>query len=149
MIVTFASSDLGREHTRLLARTISRLASWGYGVLCIDWDMLGSTLSDHFPSVLRADPRAGLTELIDSYRRGQRPAIEHYTHRPALGATATIDLIPAGSPGAAPLNTEWAALYRDGLGSFLEECCEKWRAAYDFVVINGGGGDDPSRGIYL
>ncbi len=150
MIITFYSHEGDVSHTPALVDSMSYLARWGYRVLCVDWALAGSDLN--FVDSCQPWPVArGLADLIVDFLAGTGPDIGDYVHAARLEGGGAVDVISAGSAGAAEFGPdEWAALYRDGAFSdFMEDCYQRWRRDYDVVVINGWPDDRCARGIYL
>lgn len=63
-IVTFYSYKGGVGRTFALANIGTLLSSWGYKVLCIDWDLEAPGLHLYFKSWIQQENRHGLTEMI-------------------------------------------------------------------------------------
>lgn len=145
MIVTFWSDD-DVVHTPVLVGTVSWLAQWGYATLCVDWDIVSGGLT----RALRQAPAPGVSNFVDSHRRGRPIKPDRYVRRIELAAGGSVDLWPAGATRPAFGHATWQQVYAgDGLGETLEQCCEVWRERYDLVLINTPHHNDGSRGITL
>ena len=62
-----------------------------------------------------------------------------------------LDFIPAGAGDDAYIRLvqelDWARLYERGFGDFLEDCRLRWKAMYDFVLIDSRTGITDMGGI--
>ncbi|GAA4531064.1 tyrosine-protein kinase family protein [Amycolatopsis samaneae] len=140
-VITFYSYKGGVGRSFALANIAVLLARWGNRVLCVDWDLEAPGLHDYFRPMLQADPTSGVADLVEDFVAGEcRPA----AHITRLAHTDTLDLITAGRPGADyrgwVQSVDWASLYDDGFGEYLEKCREKWTADYDYVLLDSRTG---------
>ena len=65
-VVTFYSYKGGVGRTLALANIGSLLASWGYKILCIDWDLEAPGLHLYFKNYIPSFTRPGLVDLLKS-----------------------------------------------------------------------------------
>ncbi|MBA2677623.1 MAG: AAA family ATPase [Ktedonobacteraceae bacterium] len=78
-IITFYSYKGGVGRTFALANIAALLSTWGYKVLCIDWDLEAPGLQFYFQSRLTTQDSPGLVEFIDDYVKGKQPSWRDYT----------------------------------------------------------------------
>ncbi|MEU5258895.1 CATRA system-associated protein [Amycolatopsis sp. NPDC021455] len=147
-IFTFYSYKGGVGRSFTLANVAVLLARWGHRVLCLDWDLEAPGLADYFRPGLPARPTGGVVDLVDDFRQG-RFAPEAHVQR--LTDAGVLDFVAAGreEPGYVGQMQEidWAGLYDDGFGEYLEQCREQWAARYDFVLIDSRTGISDIGGI--
>jgi len=170
-IVTFYSYKGGTGRTMALANVAWILASNGYQVLAVDWDLEAPGLHRYFHPFL-LDPELsdtpGVLDMVwDVATAAMDPAIpervdwyEPYADvlnyavslRWEFPAGGTLDLLPAGRQG--PLYStrvgafDWTNFYdRLGGGAFLEAVRKSMRAEYDYVLIDSRTGLSDTSGI--
>ncbi len=151
-VVTFYSYKGGVGRTFALANTAATLCRWGYRTLCIDWDLDAPGLSFYLREWQALTPRAGLVNLIDDYVNGRHPTPADYAVSIELpGARERLDFIPAGQGDDDYVrlvqDLDWAELYRRWLGEFLEVCRARWKADYDFVLVDSRTGITDIGGV--
>jgi MinD-like ATPase involved in chromosome partitioning or flagellar assembly len=147
-VVTFYSYKGGVGRSFALANIAVLLARWGYRVLCVDWDLEAPGLHHYFQPMLGVPIQRGVVDLVEDFRTGQlRPA--EYPIR--LLGDDTIALIPAGRPEhgyvAKLQGIDWAQLYDDGFGDYLELCRAQWTSDYDYVLLDSRTGASDIGGI--
>jgi len=153
-IVTFYSYKGGVGRTFALANTAAVLSRWGYRTLCVDWDLDAPGLGFYMRPWEPAPPEAGLVDLIADYAKGGKdPDFGDYVISVELpGSQTPVDFLPAGSGGDRYVRLvqelDWPGLYeRRDLGEFLERCRSRWKAAYDFVLVDSRTGITDIGGI--
>lgn len=176
-IITFYSYKGGTGRSMSLANVGWILATNGYRVLLIDWDLEAPGLHRWFGPLLD-DPELqharGVIDFFHQFMEGSRLEqlrreqhgkpddrwFEHYTDLAgfAVGidfefpAQGLLNLVPAGrqSPDYAMLVQmfDWGAFYKDlGGGIFLEAVKQKLREEYDFILIDSRTGISDTSGI--
>jgi MinD-like ATPase involved in chromosome partitioning or flagellar assembly len=174
-IITFYSYKGGTGRTMALANVAWLLASNGYRVLTVDWDLESPGLHRYFhPFLVDKDLRDshGVIDLVREYARAAtRPTegdsglldraeltrlarIQRYASSldfpfPGNGG---IDLVPAGRQGpeySARVSTfNWDDFYdRLGGATFLTRLRDDLRGHYDFVLIDSRTGLSDTAGI--
>jgi|GEM_PF-6933047 len=172
-ILTFYSYKGGVGRTAALANTAWILASNGYRVCAIDWDLEAPGLHRYFyPFLLDCELTStdGLIDfLVDYVNQAMTPVAEprqddwyrsyadlstyavpvDWEHFPSSGS---LDLVVAGRQGpsyAAKVNSfEWQTFYQHfGGGTFLDEVKRQLRDEYDFVLIDSRTGVSDTAGI--
>jgi len=142
-IVTFYSYKGGVGRSFALANVSVALATWGYRVLCIDWDLEAPGLGHYF-GVERSN--AGLVDLVSGQiESGATDQWRRYVQALMLEGGAQVDFIASGTGDAGYIarlqRLRWDELYeRHGLAQVLEAWREAWRAEYDFVLIDSRTG---------
>jgi cellulose biosynthesis protein BcsQ len=161
-IVTFYSYKGGTGRTMAMSNVAWVLASNGYRVLLIDWDLESPGLHRYLRPFL-SDPELTRTPgLIDFLCAGQDGAgsraksalLENYAVRlnwPFRGGGA-IDFIPAGRQDgnyAGRVNTfDWNRFHdRSGGDRLLDDMRRTFRARYDYVLIDSRAGVSDTAGI--
>ncbi|MDG4833529.1 FxSxx-COOH system tetratricopeptide repeat protein [Solwaraspora sp. WMMD1047] len=174
-IITFYSYKGGTGRTMALANVAWLLASNGYRVLTVDWDLESPGLHRYFhPFLVDKDLRDshGVIDLVREYARAAtRPTdgdsglldraeltrlarIQRYASSldfpfPGNGG---IDLVPAGRQGpeySARVSTfNWDDFYdRLGGAAFLTRLRDDLRGHYDFILIDSRTGLSDTAGI--
>ena len=170
-IVTFYSYKGGTGRSMALANVAWILASNGYQVLAVDWDLEAPGLHRYFHPFLLdpelADTPGVLDMVWDVATAAMDPAVPERAdwHQPYadvlnyavslrrkfLGG-GTLDLLPAGRQD--PLYStrvgafDWTNFYdRLGGGAFLEAVRTSMRAEYDYVLIDSRTGLSDTSGI--
>ncbi len=93
-VVTFYSYKGGVGRSFALANVGTALASWGYRVLCIDWDLDAPGLTHYFEV---ADPAPGLIELVSAAGNEKSPDWHSYLCPVKLPlGDVKLDFITAG-----------------------------------------------------
>jgi len=144
-LVTFYSYKGGVGRSFALANVAVVLSTWGYRVLCIDWDLEAPGLRHYF----KTQPHRGLVELVRSLRSVSAPAPtgmwrDYVTIvEPVPGQR--LDLILAGFQDGEYIgrmqDLRWDELYEQyGLAEALEAWRREWKEEYDFVLIDSRTG---------
>lgn len=171
-VVTFYSYKGGTGRTMALANVAWILASNGYRVLAIDWDLESPGLHRFFQPFL--DPRllastSGVVDMINRYEWesskpewdpahvGDYAAVRQHSfslkweHFPPGG---TLDFLSAGrqSPVYEGVlsNINWDDFYQDGDGDggrFFDALRADMKARYDFTLIDSRTGNSDIAGI--
>ena len=176
-IITFYSYKGGTGRSMALANVGWILATNGYRVLLIDWDLEAAGLHRWFGPLLD-DPELqharGVIDFFQQFTEGSRLEqlrreqngkpddrwFEHYTDLAGFAVgidfefpgEGLLNLVPAGrqSPDYAMLVQmfDWNAFYKDlGGGIFLEAVKQKLREEYDFILIDSRTGISDTSGI--
>lgn len=170
-IVTFYSYKGGTGRSMALANAAWILASNGYQVLAVDWDLEAPGLHRYFHPFL-LDPELtetpGVLDMVwDVATAAMDPAVPEredwyqpyadvlnyaVSLRRRFPARGTLDLLPAGRQS--PLYStrvsafDWTNFYdRLGGGAFLEAVRKSMRTEYDFVLIDSRTGLSDTSGI--
>ncbi len=152
-VFTFYSYKGGVGRTLALANIGALLSRWGYKVLCIDWDLEAPGLHFYFQKWIKQKRKHGLVELIQSHVDGKNPSWRrHVTQVNFPKAKQPLSLISAGHQDKTYVrrmqNLDWAKLYDEhDLGMFVEELREKWKKAFDFVLVDSRTGITDIGGI--
>lgn len=173
-IVTFYSYKGGAGRTMALANVGWILASGGYRVLVMDFDLEAPAIHRYLqPLLIDADLRStdGILELVQGYvREVLRPPSEDEPDdadwlrtwlRPTRHVTGTglrppsggrLDLMPAGRQerrySAAVTSFNWSRFYDVlGGGILLQSLRERLTAAYDYVLIDSRTGATDTTAI--
>lgn len=174
-IITFYSFKGGAGRSMALANTAWMLASNGFRVLTIDWDLEAPGLPRFFQPFLDDHLLAssdGVIELFaaqverSSVAGRAVPSIDQYltpSERPDLSkyviplqwkfsSGGRIDLLIAGKPGPAyaryVTQFDWRKLYeRCGGRDFVEDLKVHLRATYDYVLVDSRTGINDTAGI--
>ncbi len=152
-IVTFYSYKGGVGRTFALANIAALLSSWGYKVLCIDWDLEAPGLQFYFQSRLAQQNPPGLVDFITDYVEGKKPSWRDYTISVSFGKTGSpLLFMQAGLQDdlyAQRLQSlNWETLYSEhNLGNFIEQVRNEWKNAFDFVFIDSRTGITDIGGI--
>jgi MinD-like ATPase involved in chromosome partitioning or flagellar assembly len=140
-VFTFYSYKGGVGRSFTLANIAVLLARWGNRVLCLDWDLEAPGLADYFRPKLPSTPTGGVVDLVEDFRAGRFDPSAHVVRLSGLGA---LDFLAAGpdEPGyvGRVQEIDWAGLYDDDFGEYLERCRDYWTAHYDFVLIDSRTG---------
>jgi cellulose biosynthesis protein BcsQ len=148
-VLTFYSYKGGVGRTLALANAGALLSSWGYRVLCIDWDLEAPGLHLYFERWIEGDRSPGLVELAADPSADWR---SHVTTVRFPEAPEPLDLIPAGRFDETYVKRmqtlNWEELYRDeALGERLEKLRSEWKEEYDFILIDSRTGVTDIGGI--
>ena len=158
-VVTFYSYKGGVGRSMALANCGVLLASWGFKVLLVDWDLEAPGLNFYFAQDKCA--HTGSLGLIDLLLR---PAARMSKWTKAVSTfdvelqnpgraqqTASIDIIYSAQGGrtANQLRTlDWSMLFtKQRLAERLEQMRHEWRQAYDFVLLDSRTGITDVGGI--
>lgn len=142
MLVTFYSYKGGVGRTFTLANVGVALASWGYRILCIDWDLDAPGL-DYYFRVDKSQP--GLVELVTAFGHDKNPDWHDYVSPVTVGDGISLDLMCAGQRNESFIDhvqeLDWVELYeKKQLAESLEEWRLEWKKSYDFVLIDSRTG---------
>ncbi|HEY3754141.1 MAG TPA: CATRA system-associated protein [Pseudonocardiaceae bacterium] len=147
-VVTFYSYKGGVGRSFTLVNVAVLLARWGYRVLCVDWDLEAPGLHDYFRPMMNASPVSGVVDLVDDFLADKPYRADHTTRLTGVGS---LDLIAAGRSDVEYVGRvqgiNWASLYEQGFGAYLELCREQWTADYDFVLLDSRTGVSDIGGI--
>jgi len=171
-IVTFYSYKGGVGRTATLANAAWVLASSGFRVCMIDWDLEAPGLHRYFyPFLLDRELTStdGLIDfLIDYLNQAMTPSVEDRPdpwYRPYADLSTyavpvdwdfpgagRLDLVVAGRQAptyAAKVNSfEWHTFYqRFGGGAFIDEVKRQLRKEYDFILVDSRTGVSDTAGI--
>lgn len=144
-IYTFYSYKGGVGRTMALANVAWLLASWGYKVLCIDWDLEAPGLPRYFPEAGQSQD-GGLVSFIEGVARvGDADWRPHVQVMQMRGVAERLHLLPAGAVDAAYATRvqelDWKRLYKENdFGTVVEMLRREWKSAYDFVLIDSRTG---------
>jgi MinD-like ATPase involved in chromosome partitioning or flagellar assembly len=153
-VCTFYSYKGGVGRTFALANVAVLLATWGYRVLCIDWDLEAPGLHVFFEPLLAPDTLGdGVVELVERSRA--EPDVDWTSAVapvPVPSAAGRLDLMPAGRFDDSYVDRlqqlDWAELYEeDALGASLERARAQWVQTYDAVLIDSRTGITDVGGI--
>jgi cellulose biosynthesis protein BcsQ len=148
-ILTFYSYKGGVGRTLALANVGALLSTWGYRVLCLDWDLEAPGLHLYFERWIHDSGSPGLVELIAEPDADWRQHLMEVTLPEAPGP---LHLLPAGRFDDTYVrrmqDIDWALLYQEHeLGARLESLREEWKKEYDFVLIDSRTGVTDIGGI--
>lgn len=151
-IITFYSYKGGVGRSFALVNTATILASWGFDVLCVDWDLEAPGLDAYFEPYLAGPPGRGLAEAFTAFAAGEPVDPGEFVTPVALPRVrGRVDLLPAGHPDdlvRLVQRLDWAAMYRDGdLGAALEQWRARWTSDYHFVLIDSRTGITDIGGV--
>lgn len=174
-VITFYSYKGGTGRSMVLANVAWILASQGYRVLTIDWDLEAPGLHRYFyPFLLDKDLTStdGLIDFVSNFavealtpsKSGKEPSRDWYLQHADLHKYATtlrnwefpghgrLDFISAGRQGpvySTRVNSfDWQAFYnRLGGGVLLDAARERMREKYDYVLIDSRTGVSDTSGI--
>lgn len=152
-IITFYSYKGGVGRTFALANIAALLSTWGYRVLCIDWDLEAPGLQFYFQSRLATQNSPGLVEFISDYVEGKQPSWRNYTASVSFNAMGSpLLFMQAGIHDESYVqrlqSLDWETLYSEhGLGDFLEQIRNEWKEAFDFIFIDSRTGITDIGGI--
>jgi WD40 repeat protein/MinD-like ATPase involved in chromosome partitioning or flagellar assembly len=170
-IVTFYSYKGGTGRTMTVANLAWILASNGYRVLAVDWDLESPGLHRYFhPFLLDKQLRSssGVIEMIRDFAAAtlepSRGDDEHWFDERAqvlnyatslewqFAGGGGIDLLPAGRQDrsyARSVSTfDWPSFYeRLGGGAFIDALGRNMRQQYDYVLIDSRTGVSDTAGI--
>lgn len=152
-IITFYSYKGGVGRTFALANIGALLSTWGYKVLCIDWDLEAPGLQFYFQSRMKEQDRPGLVEFIQAHADGKQPQWQNYVTDIQFENTKTpLLLMKAGRQDATYVQRmqalNWDTLYaQHDLGNFLETMRDDWKRSLDFVLIDSRTGITDIGGI--
>lgn len=140
-VVTFYSYKGGVGRSFALANTAVLLARWGHRVLCLDWDLEAPGLRDYFRPMTGAAPTGGVVDLVEDFRADRVRPTAHTTR---LTGAGTLDFIAAGRDDPDLVRKvqeiDWAELYEQGFGDYLEKCRAQWTTDYDYVLLDSRTG---------
>lgn len=152
-IFTFYSYKGGVGRTFALANIGALLSTWGYKVLCIDWDLEAPGLQFYFQPWMKELDRPGLVEFMQDYADGKQPQWRNYITDIHFDNTKTpLLLMKAGQQNATYVQRmqalNWDTLYtKHDLGNFLEEIRDDWKQSLDFILIDSRTGITDIGGI--
>ncbi|WP_371408741.1 FxSxx-COOH system tetratricopeptide repeat protein [Micromonospora zamorensis] len=170
-IITFYSYKGGTGRSMALANVAWILASNGYRVLAVDWDLEAPGLHRYFHPFLpdrELSSTPGLMDMLWSYsiammetsrgedeqwREGCADVLDRAVSlRWAFPRGGFVDLLPAGqqdrSYATRVMSFDWENFY-DRLhgGSFIEEMKRSMRRHYDYVLVDSRTGLNDTSGI--
>ncbi|HYU71171.1 MAG TPA: TIR domain-containing protein [Ktedonobacteraceae bacterium] len=152
-IITFYSYKGGVGRTFALANIAALLSTWGYKILCIDWDLEAPGLHFYFQSRMKEQNPSGLVEFIRAYVNEKRPSWKDYTTSVSFDeADSSLLFMQAGHRDASYAqrlqSLNWETLYAEhNLGNFLEQIRNEWKESLDFIFIDSRTGITDIGGI--
>src|SRR5262249_55611764 len=164
-VITFYSYKGGAGRTMALANVAWILASSGYRVLAVDWDLESPGLHRFFHPLL-ADPQLHTSDAVIDLIRESAAAVSDFetasvqpdVRRYAVSLdwrfanSGELDLLPAGRQGPAYSGTvstfDWPSFYdRLGGAAFLADLRKNMSEHYDYTLIDSRTGLSDSAGI--
>lgn len=171
LVITFYSFKGGTGRSMSLANVAWILASNGYRVLTVDWDLESPGLHRYFhpflvDKTLKSSP--GVLEMVREFATATLEPGDHedddWVHGRArilnyaasldwpFPLKGSIDFVPAGrqtpSYSRAVSTFEWVNFYdRLGGGAFLDALREDMRREYDYILIDSRTGLSDTAGI--
>jgi tetratricopeptide (TPR) repeat protein len=162
-VVTFYSYKGGTGRTMALANTAWILASNGYKVLVVDWDLEAPGLYKFYRPFLDRAKIAhtpGVLDIVNDYalavsRKEDRAADWHVEYAqltkhaislswPDFPAGGTLDFVSAGRQNrdysAAATSIDWDTFYDRGGGQFFDEMRKSMKREYDYTLIDSRTG---------
>lgn len=140
-----------------LASVGAQLARWGYRVLAVDMDLEAPGLDRFFaPWLEQAVVGGGMLELIRGFGRPDARPWRSYVQTVRLPKSegklpAALDFLGAGYQDdryeSRVQQLNWDALYREGIGRFLETLRAEWITTYDLVLIDSRTGVSDTGGV--
>jgi cellulose biosynthesis protein BcsQ len=152
-IITFYFYKGGVGRTFALANIGALLSTWGYKVLCIDWDLEAPGLQFFFQPWMKEQERPGLVEFIQAHADGKQPQWQDYVTTIQFDNTKVpLFLMKAGQQNDSYVQRmqalNWDTLYtQHDLGNFLEQTRDSWKQALDFILIDSRTGITDIGGI--
>jgi hypothetical protein len=152
-VVTFYSYKGGVGRTLALANVAALLATWGYRVLCVDWDLEAPGLHMYFQKALGNFAHDGLVEWVQAYAQGERPDWRRFVREFHLRKTdLPVTLMSAGRQddkyAERMMSLNWQDLYQSNeLGRFIEDARAEWVESFDFILIDSRTGLTDIGGI--
>ncbi|GAA3045897.1 KGGVGR-motif variant AAA ATPase [Actinokineospora globicatena] len=143
-VFTFYSFKGGVGRSFAMSNIAVLLARWGFRVLAVDWDLEAPGLRHYFDSKIHHPLESGVVDLVDDFRAGL--LVDR-----AIRLDDGLDFIPAGRDGDEYYSQvqaiDWARLYDDGFGEYLEQCRRQWTSQYHFVLLDSRTGISDVGGI--
>lgn len=136
-----------------LANAGALIASWGYKVLCVDWDLEAPGLHIYFRGLMDQKNADGLLDLVEAFRSAGSVDWRRYLTDVRLpNGVRNLDLITAGRRDDSYVRrvqeVDWQALYdKHRFGNFLETMRGEWIDAYDFILVDSRTGITDIGGI--
>ncbi len=152
-VVTFYSFKGGVGRSFLLANVATALTSWGYRVLCVDWDLEAPGLHRYFQPWVKGKPKPGLIDLILALNARKKLSWRKYVTRIKLPRIKQpISFIPAGFSAEDYVgkvqNLDWGKMYKKAnLGWHLEKLRNDWMKTFDYILIDSRTGITDIGGI--
>jgi cellulose biosynthesis protein BcsQ len=151
-IITFYSYKGGVGRTFALANIAALLSTWGYKILCIDWDLEAPGLQFYFQSRMKERNPPGLVEFIQAHVEGKQPSWQDYTTSVSFDDAASLLFMQAGHRDESYVQRlqglNWETLYTEhNLGNFLELVRNEWKESLDFILIDSRTGITDIGGI--
>lgn len=164
VVATFYSYKGGVGRTFALANVAALLGSWGFQVLCIDWDIEAPGLPHYFrenagvngelqPNTQEPYQVAGggLVGLLSRFHSHPEESLDWRNAIQAAQRAKNVSILPAGTMSdgyaAAVAALDWKEMYARGLGSALEVSISEMREQFDFVLIDGRTGLSDFAGV--
>lgn len=153
-VVTFYSYKGGVGRSMAVANIAVLLAQQGRRILIVDWDLEAPGLERYLQS-FGADPvdGDGLLPFLESAKAGQEPDFEQYTWTVRVPDSEPIKFLASGreSDPAGYVSRlhdfDWGSFFESGGGDFLERLRDRWKATFDFVLIDSRTGLSDSGGV--
>ncbi len=158
-IVTFYSYKGGVGRSMALCNCAALLASWGFRVLCVDWDLEAPGLRNY---LLNQKSKIGKLALLDlilrpaSIKRQWRQAVSNTTISVMASDKRKIEVefdlilstVNPESIGDQLRKLNWDDLFlRKNLAQHLEDLRAQWKKHYDFVLLDSRTGISDVGGI--
>lgn len=159
-VITFYSYKGGVGRSMAMANIGVLMASWGYKILLIDWDLEAPGMENYFChhlNVSEVQQKKGLIDLLHLKAQCDEILVEEipwkeYITTISPGNNTSIDLLTAGKRDDNYFNKvrqfDYTGFYNesDG-GQYLENLREHWLDQYDFILIDSRTGLTDSSGI--
>src|SRR6266446_6123687 len=148
LVCTFYSYKGGVGRSMALASVAAVIASEGYRVLVVDWDLEAPGLEVYFQNASKVvgEPAKtpGVVDLLTAHAKGDpiswRECLLH-----AKFFDQSLDIISAGRKSddyrRQLRQLDWDTLFREHrIGNYVNDLREEWRSKYDFVLIDSRTG---------
>lgn len=161
-IITFYSYKGGTGRTMALANVSYLLASWGYRVLMVDWDLEAPGLEYFFSDFVNIDKVASnpgvidiLTQIQEEKGKSQFPSSQwkkYITQISLPNTNSRLFLLTAGKRDKNYFqrirDLDIKSLYLEADGGFaIEKLRNQWKVSFDFVLIDSRTGITDTGGI--
>jgi cellulose biosynthesis protein BcsQ len=156
VVYTFYSFKGGVGRSMALANIACLLSRWGKRVLVVDWDLEAPGLDRYFFPYIADGSRAthpGVLDILLSYKEGSPVSWEECLLVVELPTNkGMLHLITAGRDTSEYAKTvqslDWDFLFEKyGVGEFLNDLRNRWKARYDFILVDSRTGYSDIGGI--